>query len=621
MKKGLIYAMVCLVLITVLITGLVAGCGTKTANPGVRSEIDTSTIYLDGSDPLTMDPALTGDASSAFYIEEVFGGLLTLVLVPKDVAKEKEGGIRYIDSETLMQMPKNWQQWISKWIVQGEKADAKVAMAPDLCEEIPEPIYNPDGTVSYVFKIRNNAKFHDGREVTAYDFQYSIDRACDSHLRPIPSTTAELYLSDIIEAEDMIRGRIENRVYREKDINEPFDITKVIGDIPGIEVLDKKTLKITIDAPKPYFLWKLTYPTAFVVDKLQVEADIQKYNWTRRPNGTGPFKLTSWERRQKIVLERNKDYHLGMPKTERFIVNLAGGGSPLMNFEENEVYITGIGKTTVGKVRGPEYSSYDPEVYDAELAKLYIETPSVDVYYIGFNSRMKPFDDMKVRQAFAMAIDKEKLAHEYLMDLVLPAHGILPPGVAGYRPDFKGLEFNPDKARQLLKESKYGGPEGLGRLILHVSGKGPSDKLGEKLTWEWKQNLGVEIEIEQTDFGTYIEDLKKGKYALFEMGWIADYPDAEDFLDLKFHGDRSVANNEVRYNNPEVNKLLEMARIESNPEKRVQLYQQAEKIIVEEAPWLPLFHGKNNAVIKPFIKGYYSPPMVIPILRFVEIVK
>jgi len=141
----------------------------------------------------------------------------------------------------------------------------------------------------------------------------------------------------------------------------------------------------------------------------------------------------------------------------------------------------------------------------------------------------------------------------------------------------------------------------------------------EVLREQWKTSLGVEIKIQQIEFATFLEDLKKSTYQMFQIGWIADYPDPQDFIDILFYS-KSLENN-PRYSNPKVDELIEQARIERNTEKRLKLYQEAEQIIVNEGPWLPLWYGKSYLLVKPHVKGYVPAPMVIPHLRQVSVEK
>ena len=149
--------------------------------------------------------------------------------------------------------------------------------------------------------------------------------------------------------------------------------------------------------------------------------------------------------------------------------------------------------------------------------------------------------------------------------MVQIAKGILPPGMPGYRPDYEGLSFNPQKAKELLSQSKYGGPAGLPRIKLTISGTGSAPSvILQGIVQMWKDNLGVEVILESIDYVTFLDQIKKGRFQMFSLGWVADYPDPEDFIDLKFHSKRSKANNETGYANSEVDKLIELARVEKS---------------------------------------------------------
>jgi oligopeptide transport system substrate-binding protein len=242
----------------------------------------------------------------------------------------------------------------------------------------------------------------------------------------------------------------------------------------------------------------------------------------------------------------------------------------------------------------------------------------MDIWYIGFNVEKPPFDDPKVRQAFAHAIDKDKLIEVVLVDAVVKAEGILPPGIPGFNQNLQGLDFDPEKARQLLAESSYGGPDGLPDLEIASSGRGASvGPVSEAVLAMWEDNLGVKVAVRQTEFATFLDDLRDGDYQMFELGWVADYPDPENFLKIQFHS--GSTNNYSQYANAEVDRLLEEADTETDEPTRLSLYQQAEQIIVDDAPWIPLFHDEFNVLIKPYVKGYLLPPFVIPRLRYVQI--
>ena len=529
-----------------VVVGVVAflgGCGGDEGGPSgdgtPAAPVTGGELRLLGRDPLTLDPACASDVDSANYIVEVFGGLVTI--------------------------------------------DRELQIVPDIAERWD---MSDDGTV-YTFQLRRGVLFHKGdRQVTASDVKYSMERALDPDTQ---STVAEVYLGDIVGAEEFIDGEAD--------------------EVTGIEAVDNYTLRITIDAPKPYFLAKLTYPTGFVVDRRQVDGStcFSNTNWQRKPNATGPFKLKEWDLGQRIVLEPNSRYHLGAPSLGRVEYTL-GGGSAITMYENDELDVTGVGLNDVERVRDPA----EP------LNQEFHEAPRMDIWYIGFNVEEKPFDDPKVRQAFAHAIDKDKLIEVVLLDAVVEADGILPPGIPGFNEELQGLEFDVEKAQQLLAESEYGGPGGLPDIEIASSGRGASvGPVSEAILAMWEENLGVNVSTRQTEFATFLRDLRDGKFQMFELGWVADYPDPENFLKIQFYSGSS--NNYSQYANPEVDRLLEEADTETDEATRMSLYQQAEQIIVNEAPWIPLFHDKFSVLIKPYVEGYTLPPFVIPRLRYVQI--
>lgn len=537
-----------------------------------------------GPDPVTLDPHLITDVGSHSYAGNIFGGLMRL----DPLVLDEDGGTVASGYEATQN-----EDTVEK--VRTGVYEVTGIVVPDLASDYPQKTVNQDGTVTYRFTIRDDAKFSNGRKVTAWDFAYSFDRASDPRTR---SSTAELYLGDIVGVMDMWRDRtIVNRVSP--------DSNTVLVDLPGVKVIDEKTIEITIDSDKSYFLKKLTYPTAYVLDKTQVEA---VRNWTDRPNGTGPYRLVK-RNISEIVLEANPYYHEKPPAIKKVVFYLTGGSSYL-RYQNGEVDAASVG------IADPEVlkQARDPS---SQLSREYFSEIEMGTSYIGLNLTQKPFDDIKVRQAFTMSINKKVLAENVFMNIVIPANTILPPGMPGYREGYTGLQFDPDRAKELLQKSSYGGPGNLGRIKLTISGSGSAPSLAiEAIVEMWRQNLGVEVEIDQIDYVTFLDRIKKGQFQMFSLGWIADYPDPEDFLDLKLHGERSRANNEVGYSNPEVDRLLEAARTEQNLEKRIQLYHQAEDIIIQEVPWILMFHPGNSLVVKPYIKGYFPSPLGIPMLRF-----
>jgi oligopeptide transport system substrate-binding protein len=443
---------------------------------------------------------------------------------------------------------------------------------------------SPDGTV-YTFNMRTDVTFHDAsRRVTADDFKFSMQRALDPDTQ---STVGEVYLDDLVGSDEFIAGNAE--------------------EVTGIRVINPETLELTIKEPSAVFLEKLTYPTAYVVDQREVgDSTCFEGNWTLSPNGTGPFRLTEWELGESITLEPHSGFHLEPAPSLQKVTYLLSGGSSFTMYENDEVDITGVGINNIESVLDPS----NP------LNEEYQQAPALDVFYIGFNVEEPPFDNPDVRRALSMAIDKQFLAEEFLEGLVVPANGIVPPGMPGYNENLQGIEFDPEGARELLDETGLAGElEGKSVLTSGV-GAAPSDILQAVIAM-WEENLGVALEVEQEDQGLFFQDIEEGNYEMTSVGWIADYPDPQNFLDIKLHSESP--NNDNFYGNPEVDALLDEARSLDDEAARLELYQQAEQLIVDDAPWIPLYHGRASFLVKPYVEGYEQPPFVIPNLRYVTI--
>ena len=491
----------------------------------------TDILNLFGSSPSTLDPAMAQNAESLEYIVEIFSGLVCF--------------------------------------------DPKLKLVPDIAEGWDK---NSDGTI-YTFHLRHGVIFHSGREVTANDFKYSLERACD----PITgSPTAETYLGDIVGVKERLQGKS--------------------NEISGITVIDDYTLQITIDAPKAYFLSKLSYPTAFVVDKANVEMGS---DWWRTPNGTGPFKLKEWQAGKLITLERNELYYLEPAKVSQVVFRLQG--VPMTLYENGKIDVTDVYLGDIERVLDPS------NPLNKELSII----PGFSLYYIGFNSAKPPFDDAKIRQAFSHAIDKDKIVELALKGIVKKAEGILPPGMPGYNKDIQGLDFNVEQAEKLISESNYGNVSNLPPITLTSAGMGTVSNIEAVLVDMWQHNLGVNVEVRQLLPDRYFSDIMNEKNEMFNYNWGADYPDPQNFLDILFHS--GTNNNVGEYSNPVVDSLLEKARVEQDPGVRMSFYQQAEQIMVDDAACLPLFFNVDYTLVKPYVKNLPLTPLWIPKLKYVSI--
>ncbi len=453
--------------------------------------------------------------------------------------------------------------------------DTNLIIRPDLAEtwEV-----SADGTV-YTFHIHPDAKFHDGREVTAEDVVFSWERAASPELA---SDTVLTYMGDIVGIREKYFGEAES--------------------ISGLKVIDEKTLQVTIDAPKPYFLMKLTFPTSYIVDRDNVSIGEE---WVYTPNGTGPYKLREWKSYEYIVYEANQDFYLGAPSIPYVVYKLYAGDYVRL-FETGEVDMAGVGLYDVERVLDP----------NEPLNRNLVSGVDLCTNYVTFDVTQPPFDDVNVRKAFSMAFDRQRYIDVLYQGLVLPAVGLYPPGLPGFDYELEGLPFDPEQARELLKQSKYGGPEGLPEIIYTNSGIG--SYIGGNvaaLADMWEQYLGVTIKVENLDYNFYYEQIFSGNHGqIFDGGWCADYPDPENFADVLFHS--GVPQNHGGYSNPELDALLEAARIESDVTKRIAMYQQAERIIVDDAPALFLTHSLSYQLVQPYVKGFVYTPIAISSERY-----
>ena len=520
--KRVIYILLSVVLLCSL---LIVGCQ--------PAETEEQVLNLYGIDPLTLDPAVSGEMTSHEYIMQLFGGLVRL----------------------------------------GDNLEP----TPDIARECQ---VSADGA-TYTFYLRDDVRFHNGREVKAEDFKYSWERACDPDTG---SQTAATYLCDIVGTSEVLAGESE--------------------EISGIRVIDDYTLQVTIDAPKSYFLSKLAYPTAFVVDRANVESGGE---WWREPNGTGPFKLKQWDKDSLLILERNELFYGGLAKVN-FVFFYLWGGLPMNMYETGQIDVTSVSSGYVDRVTdraGPFYR---------ELTVV----PELSFYYVGFDHAKPPFDDVNIRRAFCQAIDKDRLVSLVSKDMLRRADGILPPGMPGFNEYLSELSYDVDRARELIASSKYGDVSRLPPITITTAGWGGLISQGlEAVICEWRNNLGVEVTVRQLERQRFLYHLKREKDEMFYIGWVADYPHPQDFLDILFHSGGD--NNYGEYSNPEVDALLEMAGIESNSNMSLVLYQQAERKLVEDAACLPLWFGQNYILVKPYIKGYNLNPLGFPTLNSVSV--
>ncbi|MDM8529563.1 peptide ABC transporter substrate-binding protein [Anaerolineales bacterium HSG25] len=504
-----------------------------------------------GSEPPTLDPHLSGDATSAEYVVEIFSGLMAY--------------------------------------------DQALNLIPDVAESYE---ISDDGLV-YTFKLRPNAVFEDGKPIRAEDFKWSYERACDPATR---SHTADTYMGDIVGCREKLQGQAT--------------------EIMGVTVVDEQTLQLTIDEPKGFFLAKMTYPTAYVLDQEAVERG--GATWYTNPNGSGPFKLAEYSPNDAgmIILERNENfYRQPVPVLERVIYLVNAPINGMTGYEQGlEPIAPGVTFDAIQIGSANLNRATDP---NNPLSKEFETINEYSIFYIGFNVSKPPFDDPKIRQAFNLALDKKRIVKLAFQGTVPVANGIVPPNMPGYEnPDLSDYEFNPERAFELIADSSYGDVSELPEITLHVSGVGGAvGPVLESIAESYKVNLGVEVAIEQSPWAEFLQDLNGSEpsYQLYQLGWVADYPDPQNFLEILFHSESSQ--NHGGYSNVEVDNLLNEAKASRDPQTRLVLYQQAEQKILDDAAWVPIYFSVENWLVKPYIRNFQPPPMKIPKWQYVSIVE
>jgi peptide/nickel transport system substrate-binding protein len=441
-----------------------------------------------------------------------------------------------------------------------------VKLHPDLATSFES---SPDATV-FTFHLRKNARFTNGRPVTSADVRYEIERV----LTPVTSSKGIEYYRSIVGAPDFIAGRKAH--------------------VGGIETPDPYTIVFHLSAPDPIFPYKLAMPFAAAVPREVVARWGEDFS--RHVVGSGPFMLAEWRGGQRIVLVRNPHYFIpGVPRLDA-VVNLVGVSDELgwLKFENGQIDVSGI---------PPAEFSYVMKT--PALARLTLKRVTATTTYLGMNCRMWPFSDVRVRRAFNYAVNKRKLI-AILNGRGVVARGVLPPSIPGYDPGLRGYPYDPARARRLLEEA------GLGRGFaptLWLRADQVTIILGESIQQDLAL-VGVHVVLKPVAFGPLLEAIRQPhNVGLFLSGWEADFPDPENFLAVLLSRSQWGANNDAFYSNPRVERLLAEAAPLTDMKRRYALYDQAEKIVVADAPWVFLYHPVTYVTRQPWVHDYVLNPM------------
>jgi ABC-type transport system substrate-binding protein len=449
--------------------------------------------------------------------------------------------------------------------------DEKSQMVPDLAAALPQVA---DGATRFTVSLKKGAKFHNGREITAADHKYAWERTAN----PATKSWGSSYNLSLKGADDFVAGKAL--------------------DIAGIKVVDPYTLEFTLARPQSSFANVLAMSTNHPVPKEEVERLGDQFG--QQPVLSGPFKLKEWVKGQKLTFVKNPDYYeSGKPYLDAVEVQIAPPDVALLRVEKGEADFpyNNVPETEIPRV-----------LADSKLKTRVGRYVASNYHYLFMNVQMEPFTDRRVRQAVAQAIDKDALG-KLLAGTAIQARGIYPPAVPGYDAAYKGLAYDPDRAKALMKEA------GLGDVSTEVwarTGRFAWTEVVMQSIQEDLGKIGIKAEIRMVAGPAFTAEVQKPKTV--PMGlvfWGMDYPDPQDFIQSLFlcGAFPPAGSNNAYYCNQDTDGLFQKAEATTDPLQRIQLYQQLEHSAVEDAPRVSLFH---IAAYTLYGEKVQVPPAAVP---------
>ncbi|HXA13593.1 MAG TPA: peptide ABC transporter substrate-binding protein [Opitutaceae bacterium] len=434
---------------------------------------------------------------------------------------------------------------------------------------------SPDGLV-YTFHLREEAQWSNGEPVTAQDFVRSYQRILTPTLA---SEYAYMIFNYVAGAKDYYDGKLN-------------DFSKV-----GIKALDDHALQITLVNPTPYLLKAMCHYAWFPVPIATIAKfgglDRKGTNWTRPENivSNGPFRLKAWLPQQKIVVERSPTYwdrtNVKLDEIDFYPVESA-------DIEEH-MFRTGQLDVTndLAADKIPFYQHDHPD-------QLRI-VPFLGIYFYCFNVKRPPLDNVKVRRALALAINRESLIKNVVKGNEQPAYAVSYPGTAGYYPQAR-LTGTLDDARRLLAEAGYPNGRGFPPLDLLYNTNSNHRAIAEAIQQMWKKNLNIDVGLTNQEWKVYLDSLTTHNFQLARYGWIADYVDPNSFIDLWETGN---GNNHSNWGSPEYDRLLAASYTAKTDGERYALYQNMDTILVDELPIIPIYYYTRVHLVNPRVKDFW----------------
>lgn len=554
----------CVVFALLAFSLVFVGCSKKEEGAVANNAQQTATESFDlnvcvASEPQTIDPALNSAVDGAIMIQHFFEGLMKWADSGKPV--NDKGNMNYAE------------------LVNGQASSY-------------QKVVNDDGTVTYTFKIRPDAKWSDGKAVTANDFVYSWRRLAN------PMTAA-----DYCYMIDMVKG------YAEVNSGEADPSTL------GVSAPDASTFEVVLTYDCPYFLEVCAFPAAFPVREDVVSAEPDTWttsNGSKNYITNGPWKMAEWVHDSYIKMVPN-EYHYDVanlgPDSITFRL-MADSNAMLAGFRSNDLqYINQVPVDETPSL----IASGELDIVD------YIGT-----YYVSYQTQAEPFDDWRVRKAFTLAIDSKYMVEQITQSGQVPATGFVPAGVYDANPtgdDFRTVggdyweapltdeiyQKNCEEARQLLADAGYPNGEGFPVVTYLYNTSDAHKAIGEALQQMWQNALNVTVQLQNQEWNAFLETRKNGDFQVARNGWIADYNDPISFLDMWLTGG---GNNDGQYSNPEYDAAIKEAKSSADPAVRMAAMHRAEDIIMGE-DWAlgPIYFYTNSYMMKENIKGAFYTPL------------
>lgn len=432
---------------------------------------------------------------------------------------------------------------------------------------------------TWTFYLRPGARWSDGRPLTAGDFVYSYRRM----LNPQEANPYAFFYYDFKNARAINRGEIK-------------DPSKL-----GVRAVDDRTLVIETETPAPYLPYIVSFGNGFPVPSWQVEKYGRKWTLAGNIVSNSGFKLGEWINGKHMTFVPDPMYNgPHKPYVEKVIHPFReAAAATILAYENNEVDYEAVDLTDLARIRR-----------DPKLARDLVKVPARGSWYMFFKTKQPPFNDIRVREAFARAIDRNAIVKTLMNDMAYPAYSINPPEFADHQGSAmkKYQDFDPVRAKQRMKEAGFPGGRGFPKQELWLRAPTPTLKrVAEAMTAMLKENIGVDVTIRSADRTMYMNNLYNWRMNLGLIVFFADYQDSRNMLDMIWHS-QPQGFGRSDWSNANFDRLVEQAGGELDPARRQQQYRQAEELMVADYAAAFVFHPINIELRKPWIKGYRRNP-------------